>query len=78
MERKSQYQIDTPENKAYLQAMVKELLQFAVRYPSPEGCAYYLRDDGSPWVEKNLDSYETCRMAATASENSWVSPAAIP
>ena len=62
MERKSQYQIDTPENKAYLQAMVKELLQFAVRYPSPEGCAYYLRDDGSPWMEKNLDSYETCRM----------------
>ena len=56
------YLIDTPENKAYLQAMVTELLQFAVRFPSPEGCAYYLKDDGAPWPEKNLDNYETCRM----------------
>ncbi len=56
------YRIDTPENKAYLQEMVTELLQFAVRFPSPEGCAYYLKDDGTPWPEKTLDNYETCRM----------------
>lgn len=62
MDRNPKYLIDTPENKAYLQDMVRELLQFAVHYPSPEGCAYYLRDDGSPWLEKNLDNYETCRM----------------
>lgn len=62
MDMDPKYRIDTPENKAYLQEMVTELLQFAVQYPSPEGCAYYLKDDGSPWKEKNLDNYETCRM----------------
>ena len=62
MDTNPMYRIDTPENKAYLRAMARELLQFAVRYPSPEGCAYYLKDDGSPWPEKNLDNYETCRM----------------
>lgn len=56
------YCIDTPENKAFLQNMVQELLRFAVHYPSPYGCAYYLKDDGSPWLEKNQDSYETSRM----------------
>ncbi len=56
------YQIDTPENKAYLREMAEELLRFAVCFPSAEGCAYYLRDDGTPWPQKNLDSYETCRM----------------
>ncbi len=54
--------IDTPENKAYLQELTRELLAFAVRFPSERGCAHYLRDDGSPWVEKNLDNYENCRM----------------
>ncbi len=62
MDRNPKYLIDTPENKAYLQAMVQELLGFAVRFPSPEGCAYYLKDDGAPWLEKNLDSYENSRM----------------
>ncbi len=54
--------IDTPENKAYLQELAEELLRFAVRFPAPNGCAYYLHDDGTPWVEKTLDNYETCRM----------------
>ncbi len=62
MDKNPQFLIDTPENKAYLQEMAEELLRFAVRFPSPDGCAYYLKDDGSPWVEKNLDNYETCRM----------------
>ncbi len=57
-----QYAIDTPENRAYLKAMTRVLLHFAVRFPSPEGCAYYLTDTGEPWLEKNLDNYETCRM----------------
>ncbi len=62
MDRNPKFLIDTPENKAYLRALAEELLAFAVRFPSPEGCAYYLKDDGAPWVEKNLDNYETCRM----------------
>ncbi len=56
------FRIDTPENKAYLQENIQELLRFAVRFPSPGGSAYYLKDDGAPWAEKNLDNYETCRM----------------
>lgn len=62
MDRNPKYLIDTPENKAYLQNMVDELLRFAVRFPSEKGCAYYLKDDGTPWLGKNLDNYETCRM----------------
>ncbi len=57
-----QYTIDTPENKQLLSALAQELLRFAVRFPSPGGSAYYLKGDGSPWVEKTLDTYETCRM----------------
>ncbi|MCD7752452.1 MAG: AGE family epimerase/isomerase [Lachnospiraceae bacterium] len=56
------FTIDTEENKAYLKELAQELLKFAVRFPSPGGSAYYLHDDGSPWVEKTLDNYETCRM----------------
>ncbi|MCD8120604.1 MAG: AGE family epimerase/isomerase [Lachnospiraceae bacterium] len=56
------YTINTEENKLYLKELARELLAFAVRFPSPGGSAYYLHDDGSPWVEKPLDNYETCRM----------------
>ncbi len=62
MVKNPRYWIDTPENKAYLQEMAQELLRFAVRFPSEEGCAHYLKDDGAPWLEKDLDNYETCRM----------------
>ncbi len=62
MNQNPKYRIDTPENRAFLQKMTTELLHFAVRFPSPEGCAYYLKDDGTPWLEKTLDNYETCRM----------------
>ncbi len=56
------YRIDTPVNRAFMRDMVTELLQFAVRFPSPEGCAYYLDDTGAPCLDKTLDNYETCRM----------------
>ncbi len=62
MSKNPKFVIDTPENKAYLQELTQELLGFAVRFPSERGCAYYLKDDGTPWVEKNLDNYENCRM----------------
>ncbi len=56
------YTIDTPENKAFVSELAEELLRFAVHFPSPGGSAYYLKGDGSPWPEKTLDNYETCRM----------------
>ncbi len=62
MEKNPKFIINTQENRAYLQELRQELLRFAVRFPSPGGSAYYLKDDGAPWPEKNLDNYETCRM----------------
>ncbi len=62
MKPSPRFMLDTPENRAYLQELTEELLRFAVKFPSPVGSAYYLKDDGTPWPEKNLDNYETCRM----------------
>ena len=50
MERK--YQIDTEENKAFLQKIRDELLSFGHKFPSPGGGSYYLGDDGTPWTDR--------------------------
>lgn len=59
----NKYRIDTRENREFLEKMSEELLLFGHRFPSLGGSAYYLKDDGAPWVEKNRDTYESCRMA---------------
>lgn len=56
-------QLDTEENKSYLKELREELLTFGKRFPSPEGGAYYLGDDGTPWKERNRETWITCRMA---------------
>lgn len=56
------YIIDTPENKAFLKEACEELFDFGHKFPSPGGSAYYLGDDGTPWKDRNLETYETCRM----------------
>lgn len=61
MERK--YQIDTQENKEWMHELCMELLEFGRRFPAPDGSAYYLKEDGAPWKERNRDTYATCRMA---------------
>lgn len=61
MEKK--YRIDTPENRAFMLEMRDDLLQFGHRFPSPEGASYYLGDDGTPWMERNRETWITCRMA---------------
>jgi len=61
MEKK--YQIDTAENKAFMQEIANDLLRFGQHFPSPGGSAWYLKEDGTPWEEKTKDTYETCRMA---------------
>ncbi|MBQ8683977.1 MAG: AGE family epimerase/isomerase [Clostridia bacterium] len=57
------YQIDTTENKAFLQAMLDDLLRFGHRFPSPGGSSYYLGDDGTPWKERPRETWITSRMA---------------
>ena len=60
---KEKYQIDTKENKVFLKEKRQDLLKFGEHFPSPEGSAYYLGDDGTPWADRNRETYETGRMA---------------
>lgn len=59
----AKYQIDTKENKEFMQELCQDLLRFGSKFPAPDGSAYYLKEDGEPWKERNRDSYATCRMA---------------
>ena len=61
MEQK--YQIDTAENKGFLREIREGLLAFGHRFPSPGGGSYYLGDDGTPWKERNRETWITSRMA---------------
>ncbi|MCI9657330.1 MAG: AGE family epimerase/isomerase [Lachnospiraceae bacterium] len=60
---KKKYQIDTEENIRFLEEICRELLVFGERFPSPEGSAYYLGDDGTPWTDRSRETWITCRMA---------------
>lgn len=62
-ETTKKYQIDTEENRAFLQEVREDLLDFGHRFPSPQGSSYYLGDDGTPWKERNRETWITCRMA---------------
>lgn len=57
------YEIDTAENRAFLEGISRDLLEFGRGFPAPGGSAYYLKEDGTPWKEKDREIYETCRMA---------------
>ncbi len=61
MEKK--YQIDTAENKAWMQECRDALFSFGKRFVSPEGGSYYLGDDGTPWKDRPRETWITCRMA---------------
>lgn len=63
MERKIKYQIDSEENRSFLKELREELLAFGHRFPSPGGGSYYLGDDGTPWKERNRETWITSRMA---------------
>ncbi len=60
MDRK--YQIGTSENKAFLQSARENLLAFGHDFPSPEGGSYWLGEDGTPWKERNRETWITARM----------------
>lgn len=57
------YQIDTAENKAFLKEVRETLLSFGTKFAAPDGTAYYLGDDGTPWKDRSRDTYETARYA---------------
>ena len=57
------YQIDTAENRAFLKEAREALLAFGRQFPSPGGSSWYLGDDGTPWKDRNRETFITCRMA---------------
>ncbi|MDO4340148.1 MAG: AGE family epimerase/isomerase [Eubacteriales bacterium] len=56
------YQIDTKENKKFLEEVRENLFDFGRRFPSPGGSSYYLGDDGTPWADRNRETWITSRM----------------
>ena len=57
------YQLDSSENKQFLQDILNNLLSFGHQFPSEAGSSYYLGDDGTPWKERNRETWITSRMA---------------
>lgn len=60
---KEKYQINTEENKKFLEEVRNKMFDFGHRFPSPGGSSYYLGDDGTPWKDRNRETWMTCRMA---------------
>lgn len=71
----SKYIIDTKENKDFLDNNANALLVFGRRFPDKNGCSYYLGDDGTPWKERNVETWITCRMAHVYSIGSMLGDA---
>lgn len=61
--KKNKYRIDTAENVIFQKEIRDNLLAFGHRFPSPGGGSYYLGDDGTPWKERNRETWITSRMA---------------
>ena len=57
------YEIDTSENREFMKVLRDDLLSFGHGFASPEGGAYYLGDDGTPWRDRPRETWITCRMA---------------
>ena len=56
------YQLGTAENQEFLQGVRDGLLSFGNQFPSPGGSSYYLGDDGTPWKDRNRETWITSRM----------------
>lgn len=59
----NKFVIDTADNREYMNSLCEELLTFGHKFPSPEGGSYYLGDDGTPWTDRPVETWITCRMA---------------
>mgnify|MGYP005808226761 FL=1 len=66
------YQIDTEENREFLESIQNNLLGFGHRFPSPGGGSYYLGDDGTPWTDRNRETWITSRMVHVYSLGSFL------
>lgn len=71
-EMNKKYLIDTPENRAFLEELRNDLLNFGHQFPSPGGGSYYLGDDGTPWKDRNRETWITCRMTHVYSIGSFL------
>ena len=58
----NKYQLGTAENQEFLQDVRDGLLSFGHQFPSPGGSSYYLGDDGTPWKDRNRETWITSRM----------------
>ena len=56
------YLLNTDENKAFLEEVRNTLFNFGRKFASPGGGSYYLGDDGTPWTERNRETWITSRM----------------
>lgn len=66
------YLIDTEENKQFLKDVCNTLFGFGHKFPSPGGGSYYLGDDGTPWTERNRETWVTSRMVHVYSMASFL------
>ncbi|MGN0399797.1 MAG: AGE family epimerase/isomerase [Blautia sp.] len=66
------YQIDSAENREFLKKNAEELLAFGHQFPSPGGSSWYLGDDGTPWKDRNRETWITCRMTHVYSMGSFL------
>ena len=57
------YQLGPAVNQEFLKRIREGLLSFGHQFPSPGGSSYYLGDDGTPWKERNRETWITSRMA---------------
>ena len=71
-EMNRKYQIDTEENRAFMNSLTEDLLKFGQKFPSPQGSSYYLGDDGTPWTDRPRQTFITCRMAHSYSIGSFL------
>ena len=60
--KNERYQIGTAENAGFLRDGAEKLLAFGHRFPAPDGSSYWLGDDGTPWMDRNRETWITCRM----------------
>lgn len=66
------YLLDTEENKAFMEEIRNGLLLFGHKFPSPGGSSYYLGDDGTPWKDRNRETWITSRMTHVYSIGSFL------
>lgn len=58
----TKYVLDNADNIGFMRDMTQELLSFGRGFLSSNGGSYYLGDDGTPWKDRNIETWITCRM----------------